>query len=291
MSNPTALFIRFRGWATVRLATEPDPPDEPRGASGFTYAFAGEPPLDRIIRMQPNDDPKFVRSGAAFGWGVFVYDAFVIDKEAVVTPVHDLVGARINLHGQPKFESRNWLLAPPGWEPIVPFDLAVESKDGKAVLRRTAPLDPKNPAPVWQQPLGTLLAQGAKDLWPERETIGSATGIWNALTTVRQRIRVLEALKSQETHVLRRQCLESRLSELRYALARPTDARVMIRYFVERFSVSMQGADPIVPSEGPLENLDPSLPWLVDFWAGAFDCDLLAAFFNGSLQIPFRPSD
>ena len=45
--------IHFEGWFECRLATDPDPTDEPRGVSGWTYALAGEPDLDRIIRTQP----------------------------------------------------------------------------------------------------------------------------------------------------------------------------------------------------------------------------------------------
>ncbi len=41
------LVVRFRGWCTIRLPTDPDPSDEPRGASGYTFAFSGEPDLDR----------------------------------------------------------------------------------------------------------------------------------------------------------------------------------------------------------------------------------------------------
>ena len=47
------IALAFDGWAECRLATDPDPSDEPRGVSGWTFAVAGEPDLDRIIRLQP----------------------------------------------------------------------------------------------------------------------------------------------------------------------------------------------------------------------------------------------
>ncbi len=50
------LSITFAGWAQCRLPTDPDPYDEPRGVSGYMYAYAGEPDLDRLIRFQ---DPPF----------------------------------------------------------------------------------------------------------------------------------------------------------------------------------------------------------------------------------------
>lgn len=289
MTRPPSLVLRYRGWATVRLATEPDPPDEPTGASGFTFAFAGEPPLDRIIRTQPLDDPQMVRPGASWGWGVYVHDAFLRHSDGATVPRRELIGTRMMLHGSPKFENRSWLLTPPGWEPIVPFDLAIEPTPGSPVLRRSAPLDPDNPTrPVWQQPLERLLAQGAKDINQERETVGAATGIWDAIVPLEQRVKTLEALRAEERDSVRRHCLESRLRELRFALRNDRDRRVMVRYFVERFNVVMKGADALVPASGDLAALDPAADWLADFWLGAFDFDLLAAFFSGSLQVPFR---
>ena len=47
------LRLSFEGWFQCRLATDPDPPDEVRGVSGWTFAVAGEPDLDRVIRLQP----------------------------------------------------------------------------------------------------------------------------------------------------------------------------------------------------------------------------------------------
>ena len=42
------LVIEFNGWFQCRLATDPDPYDEPRGVSGYVHAYAGEPDLDRL---------------------------------------------------------------------------------------------------------------------------------------------------------------------------------------------------------------------------------------------------
>ena len=53
------LEVRFEGCFQCRLATNPDPTDELRGVSGYTFALAGEPDLDRVIRFQ---DPAAPRS-------------------------------------------------------------------------------------------------------------------------------------------------------------------------------------------------------------------------------------
>lgn len=307
MSAKTKLILRFRGWGVIRIPTEPDPPDEPWGASGYTFAYAGEPPLDGIVRTQPLDDPQMLRPGTPrdWSWGVNVYDAFILFSDGMTTRSLDLLGHRVKLHGEPRLENRSWLFTPPGWEPIEPFDLAIESAPGDAVLRRTAPLDPNHPArPVWRQPVERLLAHGARDLWPEWETVGSATGIWDPIPILQERLATLKQLRREELNppgsedqqlppdeerANRVHCLESRIRQLEYALANPRDRRVMVRPFVERFGVTMAGDDAQVPASGPLADLATDRPWLVDFWIGAWDFDLLAAYFHGALQVPFRP--
>jgi hypothetical protein len=48
--------IEFEGYFMNRLATDPDPTDDPYGTSGYTMALAKEPILDQKIRLQY--DPK-----------------------------------------------------------------------------------------------------------------------------------------------------------------------------------------------------------------------------------------
>ena len=45
--------VRYSGWFQCRLATDPDPYDEPRGVSGYLHAYVGEPDLDRrIVKLE-----------------------------------------------------------------------------------------------------------------------------------------------------------------------------------------------------------------------------------------------
>lgn len=46
------LVINFEGYWQCRQATDPDPSEDPRGVSGYTYAFGNESDLDLIIRLQ-----------------------------------------------------------------------------------------------------------------------------------------------------------------------------------------------------------------------------------------------
>jgi hypothetical protein len=213
---------------------------------------------------------------------VTVYDAFILDPQGVSRPV-DMRSAPVRLHGEPKLENRNWLFTLPGWEPIVPFDLSIGDAP---LLRRSAPLTPDN-LPVYKVPTATLIGQGAAGANLEKETIGTATGIWDSLAVLRQRAQDLSALIAAERDRVKKVCLKARMGQVKYALEHCTDRRVMARYAVERFTVTMTGPNAIVPAEGPLEGLDPTKPWTASFYLGGWDFDLLGVWFQGSLQIPF----
>ena len=51
----STLTLNFEGWFQMRMATDPDPTDEKRGVSGYTFALAGEPDLDAKVHMQPDE--------------------------------------------------------------------------------------------------------------------------------------------------------------------------------------------------------------------------------------------
>jgi hypothetical protein len=284
MSRPKTLLLCFKGWSVLRIPTDPDPTDEPRGASGYTYAFAGEPNLDRIIRFQPQTTPQNVRPGSPYEWGVFINQARVLMDDGPGTNVDGLLGASVDLCGEPKLENRNWLLTLPGWEPIVPFDLQI--KKNELELRRLAPLDDK-PSPYWKKPEDVLMNQAAKGVYYEHETIGTATGIWDAQLLRQQRKATLQKLLENERDPIARSCLESRLYENQIALDNVNDRRVQAHYAVERFDFSINGANAIVPRLPGLPALDAKSDWGVSFWCGAWDCDLLAMYVQGSLQVPF----
>jgi hypothetical protein len=288
-------FIRFKGWAVIRLPTDPDPADEPRGASGYTFAFAGEPDLDRVLRFQPNDTPDLVRPGApwpASDWGVNIFDVFTLEN-GTKTPVTGMAGTRVQLNGDPKLENRNWLFTLPGWEPIVPFDLSIGA--APTGIRRTAPLTPNN-TPVYQVPTAALMAQGAKGINLEPETLGTATGFWDAPTMLQQRAQTLKGLIANENDPVKKTCLVARLAQVNDALAglllppnpnNTPDRRVVAHYAVERFNVMMNGPNATVPTQGPLNGLNAAVPWMASFYIGGWDCDLLAAWVQGSIRIPF----
>jgi hypothetical protein len=48
------LRIFFEGYYQARISTDPDPTDERRGVSGYTFALPGEPDFDGLLHFQPD---------------------------------------------------------------------------------------------------------------------------------------------------------------------------------------------------------------------------------------------
>jgi hypothetical protein len=285
------LLLQFDGWCLIRLATDPDPTDEPRGVSGYTFAFAGEPDLDRVIHLHVPDD--FVPRSRGPQIGVFVRQASRIDA-AGTTDILAMQGSRVEFLDQPRLENRNWTLTLPGFEPIVPFHLRIAGKG--IVLSRTAPFDPEHPdKPVWEIDEALLLSHAAQGMVYEPATIGRATGIWDSLQEATTRLQQLQGdlkiLEGNDGDLVAITALQSRISELEYAVQNPNDRRVIARYYVERFGFPLAGK---VEIKGDQQSLlggalvsGSSNPWQIYFWIGAWDPDALCAYMQGSLEIPY----
>ena len=265
-----SLVLEFGGWCSLRLPTDPDPSDEPRGVSGYTFAFAGEPDFDRVLNLQPRAGMP-VRSHSP-----------ELGVKVLRSSVPALEGATVDLLGDPIIENRNWTLTLPGFEPIVPFHLRVASDT--AVVERFAPLNPADPSqPLWQVSQTLLEAQGAQGMEYEPATVGEATGEWDPLAIVRARRDALRTDLAHEQDPVARTALQGRIAELDFALANPGDRRVLVRNFVERFGFDMVGNATV---EG-VEGLDTHAPWRIDFWLGGWDPDLLCLYMKGALNVPY----
>jgi hypothetical protein len=295
LDYPTArLILQFEGWCQIRQATDPDPSDEPRGSSGYTFAFGDEPDLDRIVRLQPSPAAP-VRS---HGWPIGVAVTAATRYEgASPSSIDALVGAKVDLLGGPKLENRNFTLTPVGYEPIVPFELEIASAD--LTIRRQAPLNVSNPElPLWLQPEGVLTAQGANGMNFEPETIGKATGIWDSREVAEQRRALLqrdleEARRREPPNDAELAILTGRIAELTIGIDDPADRRVANRYWVERFGfdmlgpVEVEGNEPDVLGGTLVRGSDDAGAWHVRFWMGAWDPDVLSAYFVGALDAPY----
>jgi hypothetical protein len=280
------LLLGFGGWATIRLPTDPDPSDEPRGTSGSTFAFGDEPDLDRIIRFQPQRDPSRLRDGADWDWGVRVDQAVRLHVDGTTTDVA-VVGAPVDLLGSPVMENRNWLLSLPGYETIIPLDLVVELGDGP--LRRSAPLT-KKPVPTYKLTQAELTKQAAGGVTLEPETAGALTGIWDAVALLRRRRVAVQALLDVARDDAAIARYTGRLAELDVALANPFTMRVLSHYGVQRYRISLDGPGAQVPMAGPAAGLDAVTPWTVALLFTCFDPDTFGMFAQGYLRVPFTAS-
>ncbi|HEY1187874.1 MAG TPA: hypothetical protein VGE74_09465, partial [Gemmata sp.] len=106
------LTLNFGGYFMCRLATDPDPSDDPYGTSGYTMALANEPVLDQIIRLQYDPKAAPLRSNPMPNLRRQVEEGVVVRTvsfNGVADPGRTKVlqGARVELLGSPKFISTN----------------------------------------------------------------------------------------------------------------------------------------------------------------------------------------
>lgn len=306
-TNPY-LIVQFGGWILMRIPTDPDPTDELRGVSGYTFAFGDEIDLDRNIYFKPL--PNFNRS-YTYNIGVQVTDAYR-RAGGNKTTVSALLNAPLNLLDGPKLENRNWTLTPAGFEPIVPFNLLIE---GNGIsIRRDAPLlapDPNNKSsgvkidtrPVWEVEEDELQSFGAVGMNYEPATVGNATGIWDSLqVAIERRDRLqkdLDALQKKknpaEVDQMQELILKGRIAQLNIGINNPQDRRVFNRYMIERFAFPMGGKAVIKGDQqktllGTLQYNDTNptaTQWDIAFWIGGWDPDALSAYISGALKIQY----
>jgi hypothetical protein len=175
------LSISFDGFFQCRLATDPDPSNEQRGISGFTYAVAGETLLDPSIWSQAKDikaaygmkDPSFqdpLRSNPQFdiknireaspdfenynsrGIGISV-NKVEIDGEVVTDLDRKLKGSLCRFANRPIsngpykgpiFEGRNQITSDgdPDRFTVNPFLFTISTPDdSETILSRFDPMD------------------------------------------------------------------------------------------------------------------------------------------------------
>jgi hypothetical protein len=261
------LDLVFEGWAQCRLATDPDPSDEPRGVSGWTFAVAGEPDLDRVLRLQP--DGATERSpGPAIGVRV--------TNAQPGTPLHD---ARILLLDNPVFDGRNGLANEDTREPIVPIHLRVEG-DGVAIQRRH--LDPSG------RPLSTLPVGLTAPPPQAAQNIGVAT----PPDRTRFRNKRAEALRTalrSATSDIEKAALKRRLRPFDEEEADPSSPSIQ----TQMLGVALKYEYTLTNSDGLIEDpsstlgpLDHRSPWQLGLTVGIWDADALCAWIHGTLHIP-----
>lgn len=280
------LQIRLEGWFQCRLATNPDPTDEPRGVSGYTFALPGEPDLDRIIRLQ---DPVAPRSHGPHV-GVKVTHVF---RDGSRDAAHPLNGARVSFIDDARFESRNQLLTRDraGVGLIHPFHIEI-AVDG-VVIKRKDHLDPENPSRELHESSQYQLHRRAPTtldgMLRDMVRISEATGISDVVSYRRRRRERLEVEFNVETDPVRRAALQKRISEL--AITSPDDMRIISMQVYQARSFEINGPAEIIDRDGLLdEHPTTDHAWPIEFWMGAWDADALCGYMSGMLTFPLSPT-
>ena len=281
------LTLNFEGWFQCRLATDPDPSDEPRGVSGWTFAIAGEEDLDRIIRLQQPVSPRSPGPGFPESKVGVVVTAVSVDGRQVLD--HPLVGGELELLDEPKFEGRNGIVAEDAAEAIDPFHLRITG--GHVTLRRKDLLDPQSPERKMHEVDPSVLKrrQPVEGEAVERAEIADATGIMDYVGYRQERKEKLEADLEGVGDPVLRAALRKRIADLKESLEK-RDIRVGIlgASLVYRFAI--RGPAEVVGDRDVLGGIIGTLPpWPIEFWAGGWDADALCGYMRGRLQVPFRP--
>jgi hypothetical protein len=317
------LKLEFEGYYQMRMATDPDPTDDPRGVSGYTFALPGEPDFDQLIHLQPDEPGVYQREYGDAGGpviGVTVRRASVGDR-----PVNTLVGARVALVGA-KILENNGLLVRNDFFMIDP--ILVQVRQGKRLLlERRDILNPEAPhSPVDEATAPMILRRQPKRFVPNSLEVAAATRLHRPgtqevdasnetlIANRRERRdslhRLLESLKAakgakkaargrqpEDERELRIEGLITRIRELEivtqwWNLSQQKQGHAPIDRRAYMLGMQCAGWDIDVNGPaivGPLPDgyrCDTSVPWPLRFWMGGWDGDALCAYIKGSWEIP-----
>jgi hypothetical protein len=284
--------LEFSGWAQCRLPTDPDPSNEPRGVSGYTFALAGEPDLDRIIRFQPTEG--IVEREAAPAVGVMVRSGWWLDSGHAgpprrIEPDHPIVGSRVDLLGDPQFDSRNYVVVNNGFGVIWPFHLCIDNGRSGAdhvKFERSAVIDPSRPdaSPVEldEEQLHPFLLSAPV---LHSALVLAETGIVDPVAWRLDRLARLRELRTgtDPSDIVRIAALDKRITELEHTdgINRRTQqigTKAYCRY-------PLNGDDAVVDVQGVARRMSSVEPWNLEMWFGGWDADALNFFVKGAVVI------
>jgi hypothetical protein len=296
------LYLAFEGYFQMRMATDPDPPDEPRGLSGYTFALAGEPDLDNLLHLQPDEEGVCERrfgvkpSASDPRVGVTVRQAKRFDQKTLVyKEAPEYLGARVSFV-KAQLVERNGIVIRNDLFAIDPLRVQVRKKRGALVLDREDFLDPDNPElPITQATSAMLSRRQPQGLTDNSVEVAKATGLPDASddTCIQNRIirqRNLEELLKRTRNPVERAALETRISQLNILRqwwnlsekGKPIDRRA--------HQLTLQGYGWSIDINGPVHankiGADENTTWPLSFWIGGWDGDALCAYISGYLSIP-----
>lgn len=289
------LVLEFEGYFQNRMTTDPDPTDEKRGVSGYTFAFAGEPDLDNIVHFQPDEPGVWQREFGEAGGpevGVTVRRA---TRDGVDVP--DLVGAQIAFIDNCEITELNGILIRDDFFVIHPLHVTL-THNGKVLLDRVDYLDPKKPLmPVEEATSDQLQRRQPAGFISMSQEVANATGIGlateeNLKQNRETRRKSLEKLLAHTKDPVQRAALVSRIEELEIVdqwwnlsvTPRPIDRRAaQLALQCYGWNIDMNGK--VFTNR---LGADDSQVWNINFWMGGWDGDALCGYVKGGWAIPTR---
>ena len=211
------LVLGFGGYFQLRMATDPDPTDDPRGMSGYTFALPGEPDFDGILHFQPDEPGVCERDfgGDAFAPRVGVK---VVSATLRGAPAPAFVGARITMPDA-RLVERNGIVVRNDFFALDPVEVRCE-KDGVVLVARRDELDPARPGlPIVAADSPMLRRRQPKSWVSPSAEVAAATGLPAPVTdqvliAIACTRSCLVALLGTTVDPLARAALEVRIHEL-----------------------------------------------------------------------------
>lgn len=280
------LNIHYSGWFQYRAALDPDPIDEPRGVSGPTFAVAGEPAFDGLIRYQNAIAPRYPQDK---NHGVFVNS---VDMDGVPQPRHPLIGAVVDLLDNPRYEERGYIVTYQQ-VPIDPFHLQI-SGDGITIRRKDCWDVTQPDLTMYEVSMHhpELIPRRQCAISPQSVKVAEATGIMDYAAYRRQRradlTRILKGARGEIT----RMALQKRIDDLAKDDQQMTGLTLAAQQFLglcADYQFAVNGPAVIEDKRNKLRGtIGTSQDWPLAFWMGGYDVDSLFGYVRGVWQLPFK---
>jgi hypothetical protein len=303
------LKLLFEGYFQMRMATDPDPSDDLRGLSGYTFALPGEPDFDRKLHFQPDEKGAYQRVYGPPGTPGPLIGVKVIDAMENGAQRPDLKGALVRFIDAEIVE-RNGVVVRNDLFAIDPLRVRIEQpRTGLPLLDRVDFLsgDPQVPnLPIIHASIKHLERRQLQGGFSDHSwKVALATGLpspENATLLVnrRERQRNLIALRDtidpdrrpEEYSGLTTRITQLDLLKQWWNLSAPPDTLLLDRralqlvLLADGWNIDMNGsvlANAIGADEKKL--------WNLSFWMGGWDGDALCGFIQGELNVPMVATD
>ena len=293
------LILNFEGYFQMRMATDPDPTDEKRGVSGYTFALAGEPDLDAKIHLQPDEPGVWEREFGLPGTPGPRVGVKVTNAMRNGAPAPDLVGTRVAFVDAQILE-HNGLLVRNDYFIIHPFRVRLlKEKNNGRLLERVDWLNPEDPdMPENDATAPMLKRRQATTFTGNSQEVADATGLESpanvALIANRlERRRNLQALLAKTKDPVQRAALESRIEQLAiverwWEISVNSGQNKVIDRRAAQLALQLSGWNVDMNGKVDANELGAAenYPWNIKFWMGGWDGDALCAYVKGTWTIP-----